>query len=389
VLRPLDVLAVVFIVGDDIEAAVAAPLESTNESIMPTEPNNQQHVPREPTSPVELAAALRSVGDEARSSAWNRSFTALATAVEAGMPLDEAVRATTMRLPRGTDALLLATAGSGRTGAVLAGLGDHNRRRAARREELVSIFAYPSLVLLLAAVVGVVVFLYVRPEITTLVLGGTNSMIEEIALHPWVSLASRTRLMDSQWLHASQPWPLVIGFGGLLGVCGLGVATRRAAPAVFDRLVGWSPLVGELFRQAAQEEWCRLVSLLVTLGRPLDEATDAATAMLRAGDVADRMRAVSQQLRGGESLTGSLAAHSTFPATATTIVAWGETNNQIAGALSAVADLLADQVSARMEMLKNVMVPLIFVLVAGLAISFLACVLDTLLPLIWLIESLS
>jgi type II secretory pathway component PulF len=355
----------------------------------PPDDYDARHVPREPTSPVELAAALRSVGDEARVSSWSRSFTALAAAIEAGTPLQNAIQVAQPPLPRGTDALLLAALGSGRTGTVLAGLGDHNRRRTARREQLVSIFAYPALLLLLMAVVGVVVFLYVRPEITMLVLGGANSVIEDFGLRPGVSLASKTLLMDSQWIHDQQPWPMVFGFGGLLGISGLAVVSWRMAPALFDRLVGWIPLVGELFRQAAQEEWCRLVGLLVTLGRPLDEATDAAGAMLPAGDVADSLRTVGQQLRGGDSLTGSLAAQSTFPATVTAIVAWGETNHQIAAALSAAADLLADHVSARMEMLKNVIGPLIVVVVAGLTISFLAPVLDILIMMATLVESLS
>jgi type II secretory pathway component PulF len=357
---------------------------------MDTQPHtDQQYTPREPASPIELAAALRSVGEETRSSAWNRSFMAVAKAVESGTPLERAVETVTPPLPTGTAPLLLAAAGVGQTGAILAGLGDHNRRRVARRDELISIFAYPVLLMLLAAVVGILVFLYLRPEITSMCLSGTHAIIDDFGLRPGVSMSSKSMLIDAQWLQDRQPWPVVIGFGGLLALCSLSAISWKVAPALFDRLVGWIPILGELFRRAAQQEWCRLASLLVALGRPLDEATDAATAMLPPGDVADAMKAVGPQLRGGDSLTRSMTEQATFPATVTAIVAWGETHNATAEALSAAGDLLGDQVRARMEMIKNITGPLIVVLVAALATSFLVAVLEPLIMMASLIESLT
>ncbi|MEZ6069519.1 MAG: type II secretion system F family protein [Pirellulales bacterium] len=277
----------------------------------------------------------------------------------------------------------------GQLGPVLAGLCDLARRRRARSEQLASTFIYPAVLMLLALVVGIIVTFYVRPEIASTLLVGKDSLVEDFGILPPSWTLVKTSYIDANWLHERQPWPIVFAFAGLFGVCLVGAVSRTAAPALFDRLCGWVPIVGMLLRRAHQEQWCRLVGLLASLGRPMEEAAETSAAILPPGEVARSMHEVGRRLRQGDTFTHALVAATRLPATAVAVVAWGETNHQIADALGAVGDLLAGDVEARMEMLKNVVGPLILVFVAGFVASFLSAVIESLYILIHLIEALS
>lgn len=323
----------------------------------------------------------------------------LATLIQSGMPVEEALRAIARysekahvqrlilgvrarvvegrslaaalaEFPRSFPEIYVATARageqSGHLGPVLERLADYVESRQDTRSSVTAALAYP--IILTLAAVGIVTGLltYVVPQ----VVGVFESMDAQLPLLTRMMLAMSAFLRE---------WGLLL----LLLVVGAGIAGRLAlrsddmryrADAALLRI----PLVGPLLRGADTGRFARTLSILAASGVPALEALGIAATVISNRPLRAAVQRAASQVREGGSLSRSLEASGQFPPMFLHLIAIGEESGQLDTMLHRAADYQERATRMKVTVMVNIFEP-VLILVMGLVV--LLIVMAILLPI--------
>lgn len=284
-----------------------------------------------------LVAALRAVQRE----------------VEQGMALSQAM-AQHPRLFGDLDVSLVA---AGEAAGILPQMMEklaHTREKNERlRAQLRAAMVYPCVVMGIAVLVLLVVLLHVVP------------VFEDVyrsfgAALPW---STQLVLGISRGL-GQNALPL------LLGAVALAMALRHWARrpqwqrAWQRRLLDW-PVIGSLLRTSAVARWAHTLSSLLAAGVPLPEALPVAGQATGHALYIRISVHLQRRVQQGERLSQALAHSGRFGDLTVQMCATGEDSGTLAALLARVADLLSDELDARLRMLSSLLEPAIIVCLGG------------------------
>lgn len=310
-------------------------------------------------------------------------FRSLATLVEAGVPLDRALRiapatgrlgafatAVRERVQEGASlsAALAAQPGVPALAVGLVRAGEHAQldaaladaatqveRDAELRAQILSALAYP--VLLLVAGCGTIAVLVVAilPRFVAL-LGDAGSAVPTATR----ALLAMSAVIDRFWM------PL-----GLTAVVG-GIALARwlVGPAGHAGLLRL-PVVGPLRLGLATARSARALSALLATGTPALRALDTAADAAGDHEVAARVRRAAERVRTGGSVAAALAAERAFDPQALELAHAGEASGRLAVLLRHGAALAETQALRRLQSLVRLIEPGLILLLGGL-VAFVA-----------------
>jgi general secretion pathway protein F len=366
------------------ESVRAAWQELRARGVYPTDVHEEADGGRAPRPPApELAAAIRQ----------------LATLVEAGVPVAEALAATAeqsahpglvhaLTLARGRLAegvpvaealaasprvfpplfadLVRAGEASGALGAVLARLAEHTEAAAAVRARVRAALTYPAVMSLASVAVLGFLLVWVVPQVATLFAEtGTPLPFATRALIGVAHLVERT-------------WWLALGAGALTAVALRRVLATPAGRARADALALRLPVAGRLVRAAAVGRIARTLAVLLDGGVPLEPALEIAGAAAGNQQVAAALARVRARVREGEPLAAALGAAGVFPPLVVRLAAAGERSGTLAPMLERAALASERELDASVATLTALVEPAL-VIVMGAVV--LALVLAVLLPL--------
>ncbi len=221
------------------------------------------------------------------------------------------------------------------------------------RARMRSALTYPLVVVLLALAVLVLMLMYVVP------------VFEEVfqsfgAELPW---STRAVLGLSQALSQGTPWAALMALPVLL-------LLRRAwqQPAWqrqwHRQVLGW-PGLGALVRAAVVARWAHTLSALLEAGIPLTEALPVA-GKVTGHPVYERLNEHLQRrvVQGGR-LSEGMAHTGRFPDMLVQLCATGEESGTLGTLLGKAAELLSEELDARVQAISSLIEPLIIVVLGG------------------------
>ena len=303
-----------------------------------------------------LPGGLRAASAELESAPLRATFVRLADHLDQGRGLDAALLDEAGQFPAHLQGLILAGARTGRLGDVLGEVVQGSNLGHELRGRVRASLAYPSLVL--AVVVALSVFIcHISYRISSEL---SDDFLRDFGVQRLTStlvIYSITSFVTHYDVWAPPSLAVVGGLGWLLWRSLLSPARRR-------RILESVPLYGPLLRFVALAEFCHLTALLVEADIPLPEALNLAGGSVRDPALADTCQRIAASVADGESLTASLRGWTGLPASLGQLLAWGEDNQELAGALRFAGDMFETRAEAQATFASQVVgaVMLIFIL---------------------------
>lgn len=310
-----------------------------------------------------LHEGLRSVAADAGSMRLRRALLDLASDLESGAPLDQAIDRMERRFPRAYAPVVRAGLQTGDLSGTLYSLAAHLRLRSVARRAMIELAAYPLMVLLLGfgvlallmhtllpAVVAILRDMYVQqglPQTAT----GNNSVF-------WWQVAAA---VYGAWL--SVEVFLLVGLLAL-GLLAVTLASRWSAPwreAVLYRIPGY----WQVYWSSCLARFAQTTALGAFGSLPLHELLAAGGAASGSRWLEGAARRAAQRLAEGKSLQQATQDESAIPKLWICIVGAAATRGDLAGALADLARTYESRAEHWVQTMRVVVGPLLVVLVGG------------------------
>jgi type II secretory pathway component PulF len=317
-----------------------------------------------------LSSGLRAAALEAASGRLARALRRVATQLDEGRSLGDILADPRQPLPPHLAGLLAASLKSGRLGTALAEFFEQQRSAYELRRSAVRALVYPGF--LISCVFALYAFFSLA------VVGQFQRMFEEfeLRLSPWI----RATL----WAGTTGIWLLIAAVAGCIVVI---FALRFVLGAArWQQIMSNAPLLGPIWHWSGVAEATRLLGLLVDHELPLALALALTGKGVSNRDVGQACSQLAREMEGGRSLADSLAGGTRLPPLLAPLVRWGEGSGALAAALWSASAAYEARARRRIEVLRIVLPPLVFIFV-GASVAFIVVALF--LPLMNMVVGLS
>jgi len=282
--------------------------------------------------------------------------------VETGTSLSQAFR----KYPLYFDQLFCNLVDAGEQAGILDDLLDrlaiYKEKMQAIKGKIKSALFYPIAVLGVAAIVVVVIMLFVIPA------------FKDVFSNFGADLPTPTLIVIAMSDFFVARWYII--FGVLFGAFYFMKQAWQRSPAVqmaMDRFMLKLPVFGNVLRKATIARWLRTLSTMFAAGVPLVEALDSVGGA--AGNIVylQATKKIQQEVSTGTGLTVSMQNSKVFPNMVLQMAAIGEESGALDSMLGKSADIYEREVDDAVEALSSLMEPLIMVVlgtvIGGLVVA--------------------
>jgi type II secretory pathway component PulF len=320
-----------------------------------------------------LLRALRTVSDQLDPGPLRDVFATVASDVEAGVKLSEALSSHPHWFAPFYVNMVRAGELGGLLDEILKRLADLLERQARLRDRVRSALMYPAFVMVAAVSILVVLMVFVVPTF----LGMFTELGSTLPL-PTRILVAACDIVRHWW------WVVLVAAVGCAGLL-RALLNMRAGRRLLDRLTLHAPVLGSLVERLLIARFARTFGTLIASGVPILSALETVRATVTNLVIDEALQDVEQSLKVGESLTRPMELSGVFPPLVTRMVALGEETGQLDRMLMQVADSYEEEVEVQLAGLTQLLEPLLIVFVGGV-VGFI--VIAMFLPLISLTKLL-
>lgn len=314
-----------------------------------------------------LMQALRTVRRQAGNRNMQTILDFIIERVEAGVPFHTAAKEYGPPFDDMTTGMLRAADASGRTAEIMHQLADLLERSVELRREVVGAVVYPLMIALLIAVSIVVLIGFVLPRVMKPLLQADL----ELPL-PTQILMSLSDFVSSWWL-------VMIGGALMCFVAARNWLSKPANRLQFDTFVLGLPVVGPLVRDIAVARFTRTLGTLVAAGIPILSALRIVRDTLGNQALMTAVDQVSEKVSTGQSLADPLERSGHFPPLLVQIVNIGERSGRLEQMLLHAAGSFDRQVNNSLKLFTRILPTVLLVVMALIASFVLSAIL---LPII-------
>ncbi|MBX3354730.1 MAG: type II secretion system F family protein [Phycisphaeraceae bacterium] len=304
-----------------------------------------------------LMQALRTVRQQASGHAQAVILDRLIEKVEAGQPLQQAMADYGPPFDEMVVGMVRAADASGRMPEVLHQLADLLERGIELRRELVGATIYPLIVAVMILVSVVILVTVILPRLMEpLLASGTPLSL------PWPTrvLMGFADFMQAWW------WAVILGIGGALIGWRLWISNPENRLMVHRALLRL-PIVGVLLRDVAVARFTRTLGTLVSAGLQIIPALRIVRDTLGNLVLMQAIDEVTERVSTGQSLAEPLERCGHFPPILIQIVNIGERSGRLESMLLHAAGAFDRQVNASIKVLTKALPPVLLVIMACLA----------------------
>ena len=317
-----------------------------------------------------MMQALRTVRKQAHGKALPIILDHLIERVEAGDPLYAAARDYGPPFDDMILGMLRAADASGQMSQVLHQLADLLDRAVELRREVMSATMYPLIMALLIAGSAVVLVTVLVPRLIGPMMSEANFNV------PWPTqvLVGLADFLGAYWLY------LVLAFAAIFVACRawLNVPANRYRFDFFKLKV---PVFGRLLRDVAVARFTRTLGTLVSAGLPILEALRITRNTLANAALMEAIDQVQDQVTSGKSLADPLEQSGLFPPLLVQVVNLGERSGRLEHMLLHAASAFDRQVAISVKLFTKALPPLLLVVMALVGGFVLAAILLPLLEM--------
>ena len=317
-------------------------------------------------SGMPLDQALTAVAQQSDQQAVSNTLLAIRDQVAAGEPLGGAMS----RFPRTFSELYRGLVGvgaeTGQLGQVLRRLADYLEARQVLQQKFTMALVYPALVSLIALGVIATLLLYVVPQIVSVYQQSRQTL-------PWLT---RALIASSDFFRSTGVY-WTIAFAVAATVFGLAIR-REPWRSRWHAFTLKLPVIGNVLRGLDTARFASTMAILTGSGAPLLRALETAAGVVWALPMRAAARAASARVSEGVSLARALDSQRVFPPLLVHLVANGEQSGQLPALLERAAREQEQDVERRLTWLAALIQP---ILIVGMGAIVLVLVLAVMLPI--------
>jgi general secretion pathway protein F len=318
-------------------------------------------------SGMPLDQALAAVAEQADDARAAKIVASVRTQLSAG----EALPAALAQYPRTFSPLYRGLVGAGaetgRLAEVLTRLADYLEAREALRQKVVLALIYPAIVTIIAFAVIAVLLAYVVPQVVSVYQQSRQTL-------PWLTQA----LIATSAFFRATGWLWL----GLVVVAVVALAAANRSLKFRARWHAWllrMPVGGKLARSLDSARFASTLAILVGSGAPLLRSLDAASDVVRMLPLARAARAATALVREGVTLSRALKEQGEFPPVLIHLVANGESSGRLGPMLQRASEELERDAERRLAWLAALLQPALIVVMGAIV---LVLVLAVMLPIV-------
>lgn len=226
------------------------------------------------------------------------------------------------------------------------------------RAKVKSAMTYPLFVLTALFVVGVLMFKFVLPNLTS-VLEQQGGSLPPISL----ALIAFTNFFNVYW------WVVILAVAGSI----LGVRfyiSTTGGRYQWDSLKIKLPIIGDIFKKIYLARFARNLSTLVVGGIPIIKALQIVSDIINNVVYRDIVLDTVTKISAGKSISEGLSGHKEFPNLVTQMVKVGEQTAQLDDIMAKLAVFYEKEVDAKVSTLTTLLEPIIMIIL-GLGVGVL------------------
>ncbi len=307
---------------------------------------------------VPMLRALRLVSEQASKPAVGALTSGVERLVRDGAMLSEALGEHPANFSDLYISMVRAGEASGTLDEVLIGLAEERTRQLEARRQLQGAMVYPALVLGAGVVTVFVMLTFLMPRVMRLF-----DSVDDLPR------PTRVLLAISEGLSHNWHWLLL----GLALVLSIFVRLFRRGPGrkALDRGMLRLPVLGRVLVQADLAQCCHVLGLLLHGGISIERSLKLSTAVLRNVALRSEFEVLAEStVVQGEPLSVGFRAASLVPSFVANMVAVGEENGDMEGALEEVSNFY-DREVLRFSRLCSTLVEPVLLLVVGTIVGFI------------------
>ncbi len=314
-----------------------------------------------------LEQALSALIEQSETEVLRTVLAGVRAEVLAGQPLAKALGQYEAVFPDIYRTLVRTGEVSGNLDRVMLRLADYTEQRQALHQKVGLAFVYPAIVTAVALLVVGGLLVYVVPH----VVGVFEHMRQQLPL--------LTRLMIGLSSMLQVAWPYLLA-GAVLAAFGARAALRREEVRLRVHLkLLRLPLLGRLIRGTNTARMASTLAILVGGGVPLLNALHAAAGVVTSLPMKHALEDAAHRVREGAGLSRSLAASGLFPPILVHLIASGESSGRLDAMLERAAIQQEQEVGSFVSVLTSLLEPLLILTMGGVV---LLIVLAILMPIV-------
>jgi general secretion pathway protein F len=247
---------------------------------------------------------------------------------------------------------------SGTLELVLNRLADFTESQMRLKNRIVSVMAYPAIMVVIGLGILFILFTYVIPKVTKLY----EDLKQALPL-PTEILIAVSKFMVNYW------YLLIAGLFLLVWI------TRRYIRTVegryrFDRFKLNAPLFGDLVRKVAISRFANTLSTLLASGVPVLKALDIVKNVVDNRIIEETISAARTSISEGQTIADPLKRSGQFPPLVIHMIAIGEKTGALEGMLKKIAETYDNQIDTRVATMTSLLEP-IMIAVMGAVVGFI------------------
>lgn len=313
-----------------------------------------------------LDRALRVLIDVAERPSARDMLSRVLERVQGGASLADALAGEGRAMPRYYVGMVRAGEASGTLFEVLTGLAEFMERMRVLRGTVASALIYPAILLAVAVLTVVVLFVWVLPEFRPLFANMKN-----LPLSTEIFLATGDAVQDWWWAGTAVAVVSITGF------------IRRLRDPAFrlrwDRFKLRMPLFGDLVRKVETARFAHTLAMLLRGGQPLLDALGVLREVVGNAALRNAVGDITARLRQGQGLATPLAESGLFPSLAVHLVRVGEESGQLEDLLERLGAIYDQEVRETIQRLLAMLVPLMTLFLGGFVFLIIMSVLGAFL----------
>tara|TARA_R110002073_G_scaffold239285_1_gene400532 strand:+ start:23855 stop:25144 length:1290 start_codon:yes stop_codon:yes gene_type:complete len=301
--------------------------------------------------------------------------------VEGGSSLSESMG----KYPKAFDKLFVKMVNAGEIGGVLdvilQRLSEFMEKSERLKRKIKGAMVYPVVVILIAVIILTGIMVFIIPQ------------FEEIFTDFEIELPALTQMLinTSRWVSGSGAGQKVPGWAIIIiGLPSIVIAyklIKKTPPgrALFDILILWTPVMGNLVRKTVIARFTRTMGTLISAGVPILEAVTI-TGQTAGNYVFEKaLRNVHDSIREGETFATPLRESKTCDAIVVNMIDVGEETGEMDAMLLKIADNYDEEVDVAVASLVSLLEPLMVVVLGGMVGTIVVAMF---MPMVAMLESL-
>ncbi len=296
---------------------------------------------------IPVAQTLKAIGKGHESGGMEKLMLALSNEVESGTSLSVALSKHPKYFDRLYTSMVEAGEESGKLDTLLDRVATYKEKMEAIKSKIKSAMMYPMIVLSIAAIVIVLLLLFVIPQ------------FEDLFKNFGADLPTLTRAVvdASRWLQ--DKW--YIFFGAVAVVVTVFIFFYRRSHKFrffLDRVFLKFPIFGIILKKSAYARFSRTLSIIFGAGVPLVDGRDTVASSTGNRVFENKVMEIKSEISTGRSLANSMSTSNVFPNLMVQMVSSGEESGELETMLDKIADFYEREVDDAVDALASLIEPL-------------------------------